>query len=118
MEDYELLNNTPCKTILQNAKSNVSSEFTRQEIGDGLKDLKRGKHMDPPGFKMFISGGQMLTQQLLAMANFIKYKASTSLQWNKMYIQTLKKKHSSVRKLSNYGGIFLVPIMSIILKNC
>ena len=111
------MNNTPCKTILQNAKSNISSEFTRQELGDGLKELKRGKRMDPAGFKMFINGEQMLTQQLLAMANFIKYKASTPLQWNKMYIQTLKKKNSSVRKLSNYRGIFLVPIISIIFEN-
>ena len=58
-----------------------------------LKELKRGKCMDPAGFKreMFINGGQMLTQSLLAMANSIKNKASTPLQWNKMYIQTLKK---------------------------
>ena len=57
MEDYELLNNTPCKTILQNAKSNISFEFTRQELGDVLKELKEGKRMDPEGFKMFINGG-------------------------------------------------------------
>ena len=91
MEDYELLNNTPCKTILQNVKSNISSEFTLQELGDVLKELKRGKRMDLAEFEMFIDGGQMLTQQLLAMANSIKYKASTPLQWNKMHIQTLKK---------------------------
>ena len=58
LKDYELLNNTLCKTILQNAKSNFSSEFTLQELGDVLKELKRGKCMDPAGFKreMFISG--------------------------------------------------------------
>ena len=49
--------------------------------------------MNPAGFvrEMSISGGQMLTQSLLTMANSIKNKASTPLQWNKMYIQTLKK---------------------------
>ena len=94
LKDYELLNNTLCKTILQNAKSNISSEFTLQELGDVLKELKRGKCMDPAGFirEMFINGGQMLTQSLLAMANSIKNKASTPLQWSQMYIQTLKKK--------------------------
>ena len=95
LKDYELLNNnTLCKTILQNAKSNISSEFTLQEFGDILKELKRGKCMDPAGFirEMFINGGQMLTQSLLAMANSIKNKASTPLQWNQMYIQTLRKK--------------------------
>ena len=33
-----------------------------------------------------------------------------------MYIQTLKKENGSVRKLSNYRGIFLVPITSIIFE--
>ena len=42
-KDYELLNNTLCKTVLQNAKSNISSEFTFQELGDVSKELKRGK---------------------------------------------------------------------------
>ena len=93
LKDYELLNNTLCKTILQNAKSNISSEFTLQDLGDVLKELNRGKCMDPAGFiiEMFINGGQMLTQSLLAMANSIKNKSSTPLQWNKMYIQTSKK---------------------------
>ena len=95
MKDYELLNNTLCKTILQNAKSNISSEFTLQELGDVLRKLKKGKCMDPAGFKreMFINEGQMLTQSLLAMANSVNNKASTTLWWNKMYIQTLKKKN-------------------------
>ena len=47
LKDYELLNNTLCNTILQNAKSNISSEFTLQKLGDVLKELKRGKCMDP-----------------------------------------------------------------------
>ena len=120
LKDYELLNNTPCETILQNAKSNISSEFTLQELGDVLKELKRGKCIDPAGFKreMFINGGQMLTQLLLAMPNSIKNKASTPLQWNNMYIPTLKKKNGSVWKLPSYRGIFLVPIISIVFKNC
>ena len=60
LKDYELLNNTLCKTILQNAKSNISSEFTLQELGDVLKELKRGTCVDPDGFKrdMFINGGR------------------------------------------------------------
>ena len=74
--------------------------------------------MDPAGFKreVFIKWGQMLTQSLLAMANSIKNKASTPLQWNEMYIQTLKKKNSSVQKLSNYRGIFVVSIISTIFE--
>ena len=56
---YELLNNTLCKTILQNAKSNTSPEFTLQELGDVLQELKTVKCVDPVGFKreMFINWG-------------------------------------------------------------
>ena len=79
--------------------------------------------MDPAGFKreMFIirgrgGGGEMLTQSLLAMSSSIKDKASTPLQWNKTYIQTLKKKNGSVRKLSNYRDIFLVSIICIMFE--
>ena len=35
LKDYELLNSTLCKTILQNAESNIIiPEFTLQELGD------------------------------------------------------------------------------------
>ena len=86
LKDYELLNNTLCKKILQNAKSNISSGFTLQELGDVLKELKRGKCMNPAGLirEMFIYVGQMLTQTLLAMTNSNKNKARTPLQWNQM----------------------------------
>ena len=73
-KDYEILNNTLCKTILQNAKSNISSEFTLQELGDVLKELKKGKCMDPAGFKreMFINGRQMLTTDIISHGQFFQ----------------------------------------------
>ena len=78
LKDYELLNNTLCKTILQNAKSNISSEFTRKELGDVLKELKRGKCMDLAGFirEMFINGRQMhtITVKSDVFSNFEKEK--------------------------------------------
>ena len=81
LKDYELLDNTLCKSILQNFKSNISSEFTFQELGDVLRELKRGKCiMGPAGFKgeIFMNGkkggggGADADQSLLAMANSIK----------------------------------------------
>ena len=69
LKDYEQLNNTLCKTILQNAKSKISSEFTLQELSHVLKELKTGKCMDLAGFKreMFFNGGQMLTQYTITV---------------------------------------------------
>ena len=33
-----------------------------------------------------------------------------------MYVQTIKKKHGSMKKSNSYRGIFLVPIMSLIFE--
>ena len=38
------------------------------------------------------------------------------LEWSKTWITTLKKKKGSFKKLKNYRGIFLVPILSIIFE--
>ena len=46
-KDFELLNNTLCKTILQNAKTNISSEFTLNELGDVSKELRTSEAWYP-----------------------------------------------------------------------
>ena len=48
----------------------------------------------------------------------ITIKASKNLpsDWNKVWIRTLKKKKGTFRKLDNFRGIFLVPILSIIFE--
>ena len=70
---------------------------------------------------MFINGGEALTQSLLQMANSLKRMKSVPVNWSKMWIQTLKKKTGSTRKLSSNRGIFLVPVLRIsfekLLKN-
>ena len=55
------------------------------------------------------------------MMNSIKTSKILPLEWSKTWITTLKKKKGSFKKLKNYRGIFLVPILIIIseklLKN-
>ena len=53
---------------------------------------------------------------MLDMFNRIKKSKTSPLDWNKMYVQTIKKKNGSMKKLNNYRGIFLVPIMSLIFE--
>ena len=53
---------------------------------------------------------------MLDMFNRIKKSKTFPLDWNKMYVQTIKKKNGSMKKLNNYRGIFLVPIMSLIFE--
>ena len=65
---------------------------------------------------MFSRGGLALLQSMLDMFNRIKKSKTFPLDWNKMYVQTIKKKNGSMKKLNNYRGIFLVPIMSLIFE--
>ena len=50
------------------------------------------------------------------MVNSIKRSKIFPLKWSEIWIQTLKKKRGSFRKLENYRGIFYVPILSIIFE--
>ena len=53
---------------------------------------------------------------VLDMVNAIKRFKIFPLEWSEIWIQTLTKKRGSFRKLENYRGIFLVPILSIIFE--
>ena len=48
------------------------------------------------------------------MANSVKRSKAIPLEWSKIWIKTWKKKKGSFKKLNNYRGIFIVPILSII----
>ena len=50
------------------------------------------------------------------MVNTIKASKNLLSGWNKVWIRTLKKKKGTFRKLDNYRGIFIVPILSIIFE--
>ena len=50
------------------------------------------------------------------MANTIKTFKNLPSDWNKIWIRTLKQKKGAFRKLDDYRGIFLVPILSIIFE--
>ena len=50
------------------------------------------------------------------MVNSIKRTKILPLEWNEIWIRTLKNKRYSFRKLENHRGIFLVPILSIIFE--
>ena len=53
---------------------------------------------------------------VLDMMNSIKTSKILPLEWSKTWITTIKKKKGSFKKLKNYRGIFLVPILSIIFE--
>ena len=50
------------------------------------------------------------------MANAIKKFKYIPDEWNIVWIRTLKKKKGTSKKLDNYRGIFIVPILSIIFE--
>ena len=50
------------------------------------------------------------------MANDIKKSKVIPLEWNNMWIKVLTKNKGSSKKLNNYRGIFIVPIISVIFE--
>ena len=74
--------------------------------------------MDPTGMvrEIFKQAGDGFLNSLLDMTNSIKTSKFLPLEWSKTWITTLKKKKRSFKRLKNYWGIFLVPILSIIFE--
>ena len=118
IKGYGLLRNTLCDLRLQNCTAAESPDFTITELKAVLGELKGSKCADASGFirEIFSRGGLALFQSMLDMFNRIKKNKTFPLDWNKIYVQTLKKKNGSMRKLNSYRGIFLVPIMSLIFE--
>ena len=55
-------------------------------------------------------------QSLVDMANDIKKSKVIPLEWNNKWIKALKENKGSSKKLNNYRGIFIVPIISVIFE--
>ena len=115
---YESFQNDICYLRVDAAKSNNSLEFSILELKQVIRELKTGKSMDPTGmvWGIFKKAGDGFLNPLLDMMNSIKTSKILPLEWSKTWITTLKKKKGSFKKLKNYRGIFLVPILSIIFE--
>ena len=94
IKGYELLHNTLCDLRLQNCTAAKSSDFTITELKAALGELKSGICADSSGFvrEIFSRGGLALLQSMLDMFNRIKKSKTFPLDWNKMYVQTIKRK--------------------------
>ena len=100
------------------SKAKASPDFTMDEVKTAVHELKTGKCMDPQGLirEVFKHLGEGFFQSLVDMANDIKKSKVISLKWNNMWIKILKKNKGSSKKLNNYRGIFIVPIISVIIE--
>ena len=105
LEWYESFYKDICHLRLKFAKGNSSPDFTR-------------KCTDPNGMvrEIFKRSANGLIISVLDMVNSIKRSKIFPLEWSEIWIRTLKKKRGSFRKLENYRGIFLVPILNIIFE--
>ena len=50
------------------------------------------------------------------MVNQIKRHKRTPSDWDQIWVKTIKKKKGTWKCLDNYGGIFIVSIVSVILE--
>ena len=118
LKQYEAIQNNLCKIRLIACQDNCSPDFTLTEVRQAVSELKSGKCVDPMGYirEVFINSGDGLLLYLLDMINVIKKSKIIPLEWSEMWIKTLKKKKGSYKTLSNYRGIFIVPIISVIFE--
>ena len=107
-----------CQLRIEACRSSVSPNFSLDEVKQAVGELKLGRSADPTGMvrEIFKKCGDGLLYSLVEMVNTIKTFKSLPSDWNKIWIRTLKKKKGTFRKLDNYRGIFLVPILSIIFE--
>ena len=96
-----------------------SPHFTFSEVKEIVNcKLKTGKSTDPTGFirELYKCAGDGLLLFILEMVNAIKKSKYIPNEWNTGWITTLKKKKGTSKKLDNYRGISIVPILSIIFE--
>ena len=118
LKDYENIQNFKVLRIMKTYKICYVTDFTMQEPSKAISVLKNGKCTDPHGFtrEIFERGGNDLTLPILKMVNTIKNTKDCPTVWSNMAIQTIMKKTGSKRKLGNYRGVFLVPVVSLIFE--
>ena len=117
LEWYESFYKDICHLRQKFAEGNLCPGFTLHELHVVIKELKTGKCTDPTGMvrEIFKRSANGLIISVLNMVNSIKRSKIFSLEWSEIWLRTLKKKRGSFRKFINYRGIFLVPILSIII---
>ena len=118
LKSYENFQNSICQLRLSVSQKNISPDFTLSELKFVVKEFKNGKCMDPIGHvrDIFKHSGDSLLISLLCMMNKIKSSRILPLEWSNIWMKTQKKKKGSPNILNNCKGIFVVPILSIILE--
>ena len=118
LKSYENFQNSICQLRLSASQKNISPDFTLSELKFAVKQFKNGKCMDPIGHirEIFKYSGDGFLISLLCIINKIKGSRILPLEWSKVWMKTLKKKKGSPKILNSYRGVFIVPILSIILE--
>ena len=108
-----------CESCLDAAKSKNSPEFSILELKQVIRELKTRKSMDSTGIarEIYKKAGDGFLNSLLDMKNLVTTFKIVPLECSKTWIATLKKTKGTFKKLKNYKGKFLVPILSIIFEN-
>ena len=118
LEWFENFQNRLCTLRVKTAGEIQSPDFTFSEVKEVISKLKTGKSTDPTGFirELYKCAGDGLLLSILEMMNAIKKFKYIPDEWNTVWIKKVKKKKGTSKKLDNYRGIFIVPILSIIFE--
>ena len=110
---------TICDQRLQEAQTNITPDWTIEDLDIVLKQLKTNKSRDPLGLANELfkpsNAGSDLKIATLKMMNNIKTQQTVPDVLKACTISSLYKKKGSRKEFSNYRGIFRVTILRSIL---
>ena len=114
LKNYEKRTRLLCQLYIEQAKSNMSPEYSVEELDNVVKNLKRkkspGRDSLPP--EIPLNWGGKLKNLTLAVMNNIKNSHEIPVQWLNVLISTIYKNKGNKKILVNQRGIFLKQILS------
>ena len=119
LELHQVQREQLCDERLKEAQTNITSDWTEEELNVVLKQLKNQKARDPMGLANELfkpsNAGSDLVRATLKMMNQIKKQQIVPDILKSCNITSLYKKKGSRKDFSNYRGIFRVTSLRSIL---
>ena len=117
LEQYQVEREQLCEERINEARKNVTPDWTIENVRCAMKDLKKKKSRDPHGYSNEImqAGGEDLKVAIMKLMNNIKKQQEFPECLEPCNITSLFKNKGTRKNLNFYRGIFRVSVFRNIL---
>ena len=117
LEEYQIEREKLCEERINEARKNITPDWTNENVKRVVKELKKKKSRDPHGYSNEImqAGGEDLELAIVKMMNNIKRQQIFPECLEPCNITSLFKNKGSRKNLNFYRGIFRVSVFRNIL---